>query len=210
MIRMRSGIAVLAALLWTLPAAAVTLPDQVVKQTTDKLSKEIQHRSAEFKAKPRVFYAVVDDLIVPKFDQRYIAQLVLGRNWRDASESQRARFTEAFKNQLIRTYADALLEYNDQVRADWQPLRMAPGATDAVVKSTLIRKDAPPVSIGFSLRLKDDGWKIYDISVENISLISSFRGQAVSEIKDSGIDGLIQKLEAGQFLKKSKKKKGDE
>jgi len=205
MIRM-SALAALAALLWSLSAPAATPPDQVVKQTTERLSQEIRKRQAEFKAKPKVFYAVVDDLIVPKFDQRYIAQLVMGRNWRDASEAQRTRFTEAFKNQLIRTYADSMLEYNDQIRAEWLPLRLESGATDAIVKSKLIRKDAPPVAIGFSLRLKDEGWKIYDITVENISLISSFRGQANSAIQDSGIDGFIDKLEAGQFLKKSKKK----
>ncbi len=192
--------------LWLLPAIAVTPPDQVVRQATDKLSQEIRKRHDEFKAKPAVFYAVVEDLVVPKFDQRYIAQLVMGRDWRNATEPQRTRFTEAFKNQLIRSYADALLEYNDQIRADWLPLRMAPDATDATVKSTLIRQNAPPVAIGFSLRLRDEGWKIYDITVENISLISSFRGQANSEIKASGIDGFIEKLESGQFIKKSTKK----
>ncbi len=205
MIRNLGRLGVLAALFCSLSALAATPPDQVVKQATDKLSSEIRKRSAEFKAKPKVFYAVVEDLVVPKFDQRYIAQLVMGRNWREATEPQRNRFTEAFKNQLIRTYADALLEYNDQIKAEWLPLRLEPDATDATVKSKLIRKDAPPVVIGFSLRLKDEGWKIYDITVENISLISSFRGQANSEIKENGIDAFIAKLEAGQFLKKSKK-----
>ncbi|MEK6806884.1 MAG: ABC transporter substrate-binding protein [Pseudomonadota bacterium] len=205
MIRNGVRLGLWAALCWSFSVLAVTPPDQVVKQATDKLSSEIRKRSVEFKAKPKVFYAVVEDLVVPKFDQRYIAQLVMGRNWRNASEAQRKRFTEAFKNQLIRTYADALLEYNDQIRAEWLPLRMEPSATDATVKSKLVRKDAPPVVIGFSLRLKDEDWKIYDITVENISLISSFRGQANSEISESGIDGFITKLEAGQFLKKTKK-----
>lgn len=200
------NIAVGLALAWLAPAFAVTPPDQVVRSATDKLSEEIRNRHDEFTAKPAVFYAVVEKLVVPKFDQRYIAQLVMGRGWRDATEPQRVRFTEAFKNQLIRTYADTMLKYNDQIRAEWLPLRMAPGATDATVKSTLIRQDAPPVAIGFSLRLKDEGWKIYDITVENISLISSFRGQANSEIKASGIDGFIDKLEAGQLLKKASSK----
>jgi phospholipid transport system substrate-binding protein len=185
----------------TASAADVAPPDQVVKQTTDQLQKEIGAREKEFKADPRKLYAFVDQVIVPKFDQKYIAQLILARHWKSASEDQRARFQVAFKNMLVHTYADALVEYHNDVKPEWQPLRMAPDATDVTVQSRLVRSSGkPPLPIGFAMRLKDGQWKVYDIIIENLSLITSFRSQINSEIKRSSLDALIQKLEAGQAI----------
>lgn len=181
--------------------AAPMPPDEVVKATTERLQGEISKREKEFRADKRKLYAFVDQVIVPKFDSRYIAQLILARHWKSASEDQRKRFETAFKNMLVNSYADALVEYHNDVKAEWQPLRMAPDAKDVTVQSRLIRNSGkPPVPIGFAMRLKDDEWKVYDIIIENLSLITSFRSQVNSEIKRSGLDALIQKLEAGQAI----------
>lgn len=178
-------------------AQGATAPDEIVRTTSEKLSQTIRDRHAEFKAKPAVYYAVVEDIVVPRFDLRYIAQLILARNWKEANDDQRERFQIAFKNMLIRSYANTLLDFNDSVKPEWQPLRLLPEDTDVTVKSRLLRKTGPPVAIGFAMRLKNDEWKVYDITVESISLVSSFRSQAAAEIKKVGIDGLIQKLEKG-------------
>ena len=181
--------------------AAATPPDVVVRTTTEKLQAEIHQRAKDFKSDPKKLYAYVDEVIVPHFDTPYIAQLILARNWRSASEDQRRRFEVAFKNMLVHSYADALVEYNDSVKAEWQPLRMAPDATDVTVQSKLIREGGkPPLPIGFSMRLKDDQWKVYDIVVESLSLVQSFRSQMNSEIKRSSLDAVIQKLESGQTV----------
>jgi phospholipid transport system substrate-binding protein len=181
--------------------AAPVPPDEVVKATTAQLQTEISKREKEFRADKRKLYAFVDQVIVPKFDSRYIAQLILARHWKSASEDQRKRFETAFKNMLVNSYADALVEYHNDVKAEWQPLRMAPDAKDVTVQSRLIRNSGkPPVPIGFAMRLKDNEWKVYDIIIENLSLITSFRSQVNSEIKRSGLDALIQKLEAGQTI----------
>jgi len=181
--------------------AAPTPPDEVVKETTSRLQNEIHNREQEFRADPKKLYAFVDKVIVPKFDSRYIAQLILARHWKTASEDQRKRFETAFKNMLVYSYADALVEYHNSVKAEWQALRMAPDAKDVTVQSKLVRDNGkPPLPIGFAMRLKDDQWKVYDIIIENLSLITSFRSQVNSEIKRSSLDALIQKLEAGQTL----------
>jgi len=188
--------------------AAPVPPDEVVKTTTERLQKEIAAREKEFKADQGKLYAFVDDVIVPKFDTKYIAQLILARHWKSASEDQRKRFQAAFKDMLVHSYANALVEYHTQVKAEWQPLRMAPDATDVTVQSRLVRGNGkPPLPIGFSMRLKDDQWKVYDIVVENLSLVQSFRSQMSSEIKRTSLDALIQRLESGQKVEPEAEKK---
>jgi phospholipid transport system substrate-binding protein len=195
--------AALLALAGTMPAvsAAPVPPDEVVKTTTERLQKEIAAREKEFRAEPAKLYAFVDEVVVPKFDTKYIAQLILARHWKSASDDQRKRFQVAFKNMLVNSYANALVEYHSSVKAEWQPLRMAPDATDVTVNSRLIRGEGkPPLPIGFAMRLKDGEWKVYDIVIENLSLVTSFRSQINSEVKRAGLDALIQRLESGQKL----------
>jgi phospholipid transport system substrate-binding protein len=181
--------------------AAPVPPDQVVKETTAKLQAEISKREQEFRANPRKLYAYVDQVIVPKFDQRYIAQMILARHWKTASDAQRKRFEAAFKSMLVNSYADALVEYHNDVQAEFLPLRMAPEATEVTVQSRLVRNGGkPPVGIGFKMKLREGEWRVVDIVIENLSLITSFRSQINSEIKRSSLDAVIEKLEAGQTI----------
>ena len=196
------GFAAFAALAAVSTASATPVPpDEVVKTTTERLQKEIGAREKEFKADQTRLYAFVDEVIVPKFDTKYIAQLILARHWKAASADQRTRFQAAFKDMLVHSYANALVEYHSSVKAEWQPLRMAPDATDVTVNSRLVRGNGkPPLPIGFAMRLKDGEWKVYDIVIENLSLVTSFRSQINSEIKRTSLDALIQRLESGQKL----------
>ena len=187
--------------------AAPVPPDEVVKITTERLQNEIASREKEFRADQTKLYAFVDEVIVPKFDTKYIAQLILARHWKQASDDQRKRFQAAFKDMLVHSYANALVEYHTQVKAEWQPLRMAPDATDVTVNSRLLRDGKPPLPIGFAMRLKDGEWKVYDIVIEYLSLVTSFRGQVNSEIKRTSLDALIQRLESGQKLAPETEKK---
>lgn len=184
-------------------AAAPRPPDQVVQEATTTLQQTLHENHNKYAADSKLFYKVVNDLVVPHFDVRYIAQLVLARNWKSATADQRTRFQNAFRDMLIRSYANALLEYHDSVKADWKPLHMAPDATDVVVNSNLLREGKQPVPIGFAMRLTDNDWKIYDITIENISLITSFRGQFVSEIKKNGLDAVITRMETGAYAPKA-------
>ena len=179
-------------------SAAATAPDVVVRTASDELQADIGKNFQKYQADKNAFYTMVDGRIQKYFDTQYIAQLILARNWQAATPDQRKRFEVAFKNMLIRSYADALLQYHDSVKAEIKPAQMAGDATKATVNSNLIRKDGPPVPLAFDMRLKDDAWKVYDIKVENISLVTNFRSQVAAQVKATSIDAVITKLESGQ------------
>lgn len=178
-------------------AQAATPPDQEIRATTEQLRTEIKAHQAEYKANSDKFYAVVDRIVVPRFDINYIGKLVLGRTWRTATEPQRQRFLAAFKNGLVHSYASALLDYADTTKEDWKPVQMAANAREATVRVDIVRANAPPLPIAFSTHLVNEQWKVYDVAVENVSLASNFRAQYAAEIKTNGLDSLITRLEGG-------------
>jgi phospholipid transport system substrate-binding protein len=176
---------------------AAQAPDQAVRATTEKLRADINKNHAAYKADSAKFYKVVDEVVVPRFDVPYIAQIILGREWKSASEAQRKRFIAAFKNSLVHSYASALLDYHDSIKEEWQPLRMSAGAKEATVKVNILRENAQPLEIAFQTHLTGNEWKVYDVNVEGVSLASGFRAQFAGEIKKTGLDGLIKRLEGG-------------
>lgn len=195
------GIAALA----PLAQAAPNAPDEVIKTAVTKVQGLINKNHAQYRADMGAFYRMVDGEVVPYFDVRYIAQLVLGKAWKTANDEQRARFTESFKNMLIRSYANAMLEYKDSVKAEWKPLRMAADATDVAVNSAIMREGKPPVPVTFMMRLSKDeprSWKVYDITVEGISLVTNFRGQISQEVKKNGLDSVIARMDSGAYVAK--------
>lgn len=185
--------------LTTFTAMAVTqAPDQAIRETTDRLRAMIDSNRAVYRADNEKFFREVETVVVPRFDTRYIGQIILGPHWRSASESQRTRFIAAFKNNLVHSYARALLEHADTVELKWKPVRMTPAAKDTTVSVDLIRKNGPPIPISFSVHRVGAEWKVYDVSIEGISLVTSFRGQYTPEIRKNGLDGLIKRLESNQ------------
>ena len=180
--------------------AAATAPDVVVKDGTNKMRELIAANHKEYNANKPLFYSKVDEVLVPLFDVKYISQLVLGKNWKTATPEQRTRFQAAFKNALIRNYADALLENYDSVEVTFQPVRVSPDATDATVKCTLLRKNGPPVAVAFAMREVSNEWKIYDTTIENLSLVTSIRSQYAVEVQKNGLEALIKRVEAGQVV----------
>lgn len=182
------------------PAAAdATAPDQLLRETVDRVQTLIRDNADTYRADTDAFYAMIDREIVPMFDLPHITRLVLARHARASSPEQRRRFATALKNTLVRTYADAMLEYNDSVRTEWAPLRMAAGAETVTVQSRLLREDGPPIPVGFSMRSVDGGWKIFDITVEGISIVTNFRAQYNQEIRANGLDALIEKMESRDY-----------
>lgn len=182
-------------------AAPAQPADAVIKNATEEFQGLIQENHEAYRADLQAFYKVVDEKVVPHFDTRQIAQLVLGRNWRAATAEQRDRFEAAFKDSLIRTYARAMLDYHDSIKAEWTPVRAAEGADDVTVNAKILRDNAPPISLAFSVHAKQDQWKIYDISVENLSLVTNFRSQINVEVKANGLDAVIKKLEDNNYFK---------
>jgi phospholipid transport system substrate-binding protein len=184
-------------------AADTPTPDQALRSTVEKLQSLIKDNYKDYRADSAKFYKTVDEVVVPRFDAPYITKLVLGLNYRTASEDQRKRFTDAFKNMLVRSYANAMLDNYSTVKIEWQPVRLAAGATDTVVNTVLTRDNGKPYQIGFRVRLVDSDWKVYDINVEDLSLVTNFRTQLNAEIKKSSLDAVIGRMESGEFNAKT-------
>jgi phospholipid transport system substrate-binding protein len=137
---------------------------------------------------------VVEEYILPHFDFERMSQLVLGKNWRNANPEERQQFVEEFRLLLVRTYATAMLKYSDQ-KISYLPDRGKPGEGDVVVQTEIEQPGGPPIPIDYSLHRKGDAWKVYDVKIDNVSLVVNYRGTFAGEIRNGGsVGALISKL----------------
>ncbi len=170
-------------------------PSQLIETAANIMVQEIAARRAEFRKDPKKLYALVDDVLLPHFDVSHAARLVLGRHWQTATPEQRKRFVDAFYKSLLHNYGDALVDFTgDRIKV--QPYKGDPAATTASVRTTVKRSNGEPVPVNYSLRRTQDGWKAWDVVIEGISYVKSFREDFGSEIDQKGIDAVIQRLES--------------
>jgi phospholipid transport system substrate-binding protein len=169
-------------------------PQALVKQTTNKVLEALRTEGDALQEHPKRVYEIINELILPHFDFRQMSKWVLGRYWRQASESQRDAITEQFEHMLVRTYSHALVDYRDQT-VDFLPSRER-SATQVTVRAKINQAGGPPVKIAYEMHIVDDDWKVYDIAIEGVSLVINYRSSFAQEIKRNGIDGLIQRLAA--------------
>lgn len=179
----------------TFPVYAKDLPpDEIARQATDKIVELLKTNKDAFAKDRKKLYAMVDERVLPHFDFHAMSRTVLGRYWRSANEDQRARFTTEFRNLLVRTYATALLKYNGE-KIVYQPFRMNPGDRTATVRSEVRRTDGgPPIAINYSFYHTDAGWKVYDVTIEGASLVTTYQFTYAERIQREGLDTLIASL----------------
>lgn len=174
-------------------AVAAGGPDDLVKKTTDEVL-EIVKKDKDIQAgDQKKVFALAEEKILPNFDFDRVCRLVLGKNWASATKEQQAAFQGEFRSLLLRTYATALSKYRNQT-IEFKPLRMQPNDTEVTVKTLIIQPGGQPIGIDYTLEKLPDGWKVYDIVIEGVSLVTNYRGQFSNEVRQSGMDGLIQKL----------------
>ena len=167
-------------------------PLELVQKTADDVLSVLKSDQSLQEDKGKI-YQLAEEKILPNFDLDRISMLVLGKAWRKINEDQQKKFKVEFKTMLLRTYAVALGKYKDQ-EIDFKPLRMEPTDNKVTVKSQIIQDGAQPISVDYTLAKKDDAWKVFDIVIEGVSLVTNYRSQFASEIKNNGIDSLISKL----------------
>ncbi|MBL1142923.1 MAG: ABC transporter substrate-binding protein [Proteobacteria bacterium] len=172
---------------------AAQSPDAVVKQTSDGVINRIESQRSTLEANPEQVYELVNELVIPHFDFISMSKWVLGKNWKNASEAQRTEFIEQFKTLLVRTYARALLEYSGQ-EVKYYPVEQKPDSNLAVVKTELTSAGAQPFPVAYRMHQANEQWKVVDVAVDGVSLVSTYRGSFASQIKKEGFDSLIQKL----------------
>jgi len=183
-----------AAILMSIAVAADTVPPlEMLQKTSDDVIRVLKQKADELEQHPEQIYDLVNQYIIPHLDDVAMAKLALGKNWNKASREQKIEFVDAFRTLLVRTYGKSLLEYRDQT-INFSPLKLEPGADRAEVDSEVLQPGAPSVPVSYRLRLKDDSWKVYDLSIDGVSLVTSYRGTFAQEVRKGGIEGLLQLL----------------
>lgn len=170
-------------------------PDALVKDVTTDVLAIVRQDKAIQSGDTRKAIDLVEAKVLPHFNFKRMTALAVGRDWRQATPAQQDQLTEAFKVLLVRTYSNAITQYRDQV-IDFKPLRAQPEDTDVLVRTEVKQPGAKAVQIDYSLEKTASGWKVYDVVVAGVSLVTNYRGSFSQEIKAGGIDGLIKSLQA--------------
>ncbi len=174
--------------------AAVRPPQDVIQDTSARMFDALRQNRAMLDRDPGQIYGLVNQIVLPNFDFELMSRWVLGRAWQQATPDQRRRFTEEFRTLLVRTYAKALLEYsNEDFRLLPQPT--VGDGSEVTVKTEVRLKAGRPIQINYSMHLNNDGWKVYDITVDGVSLVTNYRSTFASQIRANGIDSVITDLQ---------------
>ena len=185
-----------AASLWLLAGMALEQsPNEMIEEAVDLLAESMDGRKEELASDKKALYSMINDILLPRFDRRYAAGLVLGKYWRTASDEQRQRFTEAFYRTLLQRYADGLLDF-EQDRVEILPFRGDLSKNRTIVKTIVRLNDGTKVPVNYSLSKKEMGWQMFDVSIEGISYVRNFRAELDSEIRATSIPKMIERLEA--------------
>lgn len=179
------------------PSAANTAdlgPREIVQNSAQRMLVELDANRAMYKKDPAKLDSLVANVLLPKFDSEYAARLVLGLAWRSASEQQRKRFVDAFYHSLLRNYGAALVDFTAD-RFKILPFRGEPGDTQATVHTEVKRASGESVPVDFTLHKTDTGWKAWDVVIESISYVKSFRTDIGAEVQAKGLDEVITRLE---------------
>lgn len=176
------------------PSWASAPPDELVRKTTEEILALIKVNREVYAKDLSKLYKMADEKVLPHFDFARMAQWVLGINWRSATPEQRTGFIREFRDLLVRTYATALLSYKDQ-KIIYLPLAGKPGDTDVMVRTEVKQTSGGPnIPIHYSFYKKNDDWKVYDVSIEGVSLVTNYRSVYASKIRDGGMDALIASI----------------
>lgn len=188
--------AVVALMLLASPPLQATTEEaqQLVIDTSTRVLERLRQDREKLQANPGLIYPLVEDLVLPHFDFERMSIWVLGKNWRKADRQQQQEFIEAFRTLLVRTYAKALLEYTDQ-SLNYLPFHAEEDAKRVTVRTEVTQPGGVNIPINYSMFLNQKGeWKVYDISVDGVSLVTNYRSSFASEIRQGGIDKLLARL----------------
>lgn len=176
------------------PATAADLPPDVLARTTTQEVLAILKQDKELRnGNPGKVHQLVEAKILPNFDFNRMTQLVIGKHWPRATAQQKQALVTEFRNLLVRTYSNSLTAFTNQT-VEFKPLVMKPDDTDVSVHSEIRQPGGQPIPIDYSMYKTAFGWKIYDVTIDSVSLVTNYRSSFSSEIRKNGIDGLIKTL----------------
>jgi len=170
-------------------------PDELVKQVTEDVMKAIQSDKQLAAGDKQKALRLAEEKILPHVDFDEATRLAVGRSWREASAEQKKQLTGEFRRMLLRTYSNAISAYQGQ-QMKVLPLHMKAGETDVAVRNQYIKPGQKPVQVDYQMHKVGNDWKIYDIIVEGVSLVLTYRSEFDQVVKESGVDGLIKRIAA--------------
>jgi phospholipid transport system substrate-binding protein len=195
-----SLLGLLLALLSLQPVLAETAsPKALLEDVTREMIHALNTRQDEIRKDPQVAREVVEELLLPHLDLITSSRWVLGRHWRDASQEQKLEFIRHFRAMLLQFYSGALAEYLktnhvDQNLISFLPLRQGNNPEDVTVHSEVHPPNGSSIKVNYQMHLTRNGWKVYDVTVEGISVVTTYRTSFANEIRQHGLDGLIARL----------------
>ena len=168
-------------------------PDELVRKVTADVLDTVKSDKQLAAGDHKKALALAEQKILPLVDFREATQLAMGKSWHSATPAQQTQVVDAFRQMLVRIYSNSIDVYRGQTMKVL-PVRMAPGATEVVVRNQYLRDGRPPVSVEYAMKKSPEGWKIYDITVEGVSLVLTYRAEFEQVTRTSGVDGLIKRL----------------
>lgn len=188
---MKQLFAFLFACLMAASVRAEEAPDMLVKRVSDEVLEIVRKDKDIQNGQVKKILELVDAKVLPHFNFQHMTALAVGKDWRKASPQQQQQLMGEFKTLLVRTYSNALTSYRDQT-VRYKPFKSNAGDSDALVRTEVVQPGNKPIPIDYNLEKTDGGWKVYDVSVAGISLVTTYRESFAQEVRNDGIEGLIQ------------------
>lgn len=168
-------------------------PDALARKSIDEVLAVIRADKELQNGNPKKLHALVEEKILPHFDFTRMTRLAVGRNWAQASDAQKEALTREFQTLLVRTYSTSISQYRNQT-IDVKPAKIASGDKDTVVKTVVNQPGGQPIPIDYAMERTDKGWKVYDVMVDGVSLVTTYRGSFNEQVQKGGVDGLVKTL----------------
>ena len=190
---LKSALALAIALGSQISHADDVAPDVLVKDVTLEVIEVIRKDNGIRAGNREKLAALVETRILPHFDFDHMTRIAAARAWNVATPDQRQALTAEFKTLLVRTYSTALSSYRDQV-IEFRPLRASPGDNDVTVRSVIRQSGTAPLMMDYAMEHLATGWKVYDITIEGVSLVTNYRATFAATVRERGVEGLIKSL----------------
>jgi len=172
---------------------SIESPITMLKRTSDEVMDVLSKQRELLETEPDRLFDIIEKYIIPNLDDVTMAKLALGKNWRAANNDQKIDFVDQFRELLVLTYGKSLREFRDQ-EIHFFPVNVDAQTTKVTVKSEVIQPGGPVIPVSYKMRVKDNAWKVYDISIDGVSLVTSYRGTFAQEIRKGGMEGLLSML----------------
>lgn len=176
------------------PQVQAASPSEFITEAVDLLATKLDGRRSELADDPEALYALINEVLLPRFDRRFAAQNVLAKHWRSANAEQRTRFVDAFYTTLVQRYADGVLDFEPD-RMKVLPFRGDVKKKIVTVKTTVDLEDGTNISVNYTLKNNEAGWMMFDVSIEGVSYIRNFRAEFAAEIAATSLEQVVARLE---------------